>query len=148
MSKKLNKLQLMSDPAVAAIQNIRTYDYYFMRLSNIAVSIFEWKNLPETVDPRYLELALMSDGRAVFFKDEVMGYLALRCMIGGRWNVYDIPTERTAYAVNGYQNRLNPEDSVIIYNNMIYFYFILKIKWKDSSNECYKYMHSPYDFDS
>ena len=48
-----------------------------------------------------------------------MGYLALRCMIGGRWNVYDIPTERTAYAVNGYQNRLNPEDSVIIYNNMI-----------------------------
>ena len=79
MSKKLNKLQLMSDPAVAAIQNIRTYDYYFMRLSNIAVSIFEWKNLPDTVDARFLEMSIFRNGMCLFFKDEVMGYLALPC---------------------------------------------------------------------
>ena len=37
--------------------------------------MFEWKNLPETVDPRYLELCLFGLGNAVFFKDDVLGYL-------------------------------------------------------------------------
>ncbi|MBR2871004.1 MAG: hypothetical protein IKB98_06500 [Clostridia bacterium] len=112
----------------SAYRNKRAYQVYLNKITELCISMFEWKNLPETVDPRYLELALMSDGRAVFFKDEVMGYLALRCMIGGRWNVYDIPTERTAYAVNGYQNRLNPEDSVIIYNNMLRTPSIMEIE--------------------
>ena len=34
--------------------------------------------MPDTIDERFLELALFSMGMAVFFKDEVMGYLALR----------------------------------------------------------------------
>lgn len=117
MSKKLNKLQLMSDPAVAAIQNIRTYDYYFMRLSNIAVSIFEWKNLPDTVDQRFLEMSIFRNGMCLFFKDEVMGYLALPCAIGGHLNVYNIPTMRIARAANGYHAYRGEEDSVIIYHN-------------------------------
>ena len=29
----------------------------------------------DTIDARFLELALFNDGMAVFFKDEVMGYL-------------------------------------------------------------------------
>ena len=52
-----------------------TYRQYYNRLVELAVSMFDWKNLPETVDPRFLELALFTDGKAVFFKDEVLGYL-------------------------------------------------------------------------
>lgn len=95
----------------------RTWDYYWERLSNIALSIFEWKNLPDTVDPRFLELAIYRNGMAVFFKDPVMGYLALPCMIGGQFNVYNIPTQRTAYAANGYQMQLDETNSVIIFHN-------------------------------
>ena len=52
---------------------MRTWDYYWERLSNIALSVFEWKNLPDTVDPRFLELSIYRNGMCVFFKDPVMG---------------------------------------------------------------------------
>lgn len=78
--------------------NNQSYIFYFNRLKELAISMFEWKNLPETVDPRFLELALFNEGMSVFFKDDVIGFLSLRTMIGGKLNLYQIPTMRTAYA--------------------------------------------------
>ena len=85
----------------SAYMNNRTYMQYYNRLTELALSMFEWKNLPKTVDQRFLEMCLFSDGMCVFFEDEVLGYLGLRCMIGGKLNVYQIPTDRRAYATNG-----------------------------------------------
>ncbi len=82
--------------------------------------MFEWKNLPETVDERFLELTLFYDGMCVFFYDEVMEYLCLQCTIGGNLNVYRIPVDRRAFAANGYFRELNDENSVIIFNNLIH----------------------------
>lgn len=103
----------------SAYKNSETYLYYFNRLKELAISMFEWKNLPSTIDERFLELTLFEDGQCLFFKDEVMGYLSLQCTIGGKFNVYRIPTNRRAYATNGYQNNLTEDNSVIIYNNML-----------------------------
>ena len=104
----------------SAHYNKQGYMQYFDRLTELSISMFEWKNLPDTIDERFLELTLFGDGMVVFFKDEVLGYLALRTMIGGRLDVYQIPTERTAYASNGYNKMLDNENSVIIFNNMIH----------------------------
>lgn len=104
----------------SGLMNTRSFIYYFDRLQELAISMFEWKNLPDSVDPRYLELALFNDGKAVFFEDEVLGYLALQTMIGGKLNVYRIPTYRKAYAPNGYNRKLNEKNSVIIFNNYIH----------------------------
>lgn len=101
---------------------------YYEKLTELSISMFEWKNLPETIDSRFLELSLFGDGMCVFFKDEVMGYLALRCMIGGRLNVYQIPTERRAYASNGYNRSLDETDSVIIFNNMLHTNSVLDVQ--------------------
>ena len=103
----------------SAYKNNKLYLYYFNRLKELAISMFEWKNLPSSVDPRFLELTLFNDGQCLFFKDEVMGYLTLQCTIGGKFNVYRVPTNRRAYATNGYQNNLDETNSVIIYNNML-----------------------------
>lgn len=103
----------------SAKRNNYTYVQYFNRLVELAVSMFEWKNLPDSVDPRYLELALFRDGKAVFFKDEELGYLGLRCMAAGLWDVYQVPKTRRAYSANGYQKSLTDEDSVIIFNNQL-----------------------------
>ena len=81
--------------------------------------MFEWRNLPDTVDPRFLELTLFANGMAVFFKDED-DYLALQCVISGPLDVYRIPTRRRAYAVNGFNRELDNKNSVIIYNNMLH----------------------------
>lgn len=99
--------------------NNATYAQYFNRLTELSISMFEWKNIPKTIDARFLELALFGDGQAVFFKDEVLGFLTLRCMIGGVLDVYQIPSTRRAYAANGYQMDLNPDNSAIIYNNLL-----------------------------
>lgn len=104
----------------SARYNKQGYMQYFDRLTELSISMFEWKNLPDTIDERFMELTLFGDGMVVFFKDEVLGYLALRTMIGGRLDVYQIPTERTAYASNGYNKMLDNENSVIIFNNMIH----------------------------
>lgn len=103
----------------SAYMNNRTFQQYYNRLTELALSLFEWKNLPSSVDARFLEMCLYKDGKAIFFKDEVLGYLGLQCTINGELNVYRIPINRRAYAVNGYQKQLNENDSVIIYNNYI-----------------------------
>ena len=103
--------------------NNANYNSYFDRLKELATTMFEWKNLPDTVDSRFLEMTLFNDGQAVFFKDEDMGengsYLALQVIINGKLNVYRIPLKRRAFAVNGYQKNLDIDNSVIIYNNYL-----------------------------
>lgn len=101
----------------SARYNNGTFLQYYNRLAEIGFSRFQWNNLPETVDERFLEMVLFGDGKAVFFKDDVLGFLALRVALNGRFNVYQIPINRTAYASNGYQIQLTEENSVIIFNN-------------------------------
>lgn len=112
----------------SAILNNATYDQYVRRLTELSTSMFEWKNLPDTCDERFLEMALLNNGAAVFFKDEVLGYLALEVTLNGKWNVYRVPIERRAYATNGYNKELTIDNSVIIYNNYIRTNSILDIK--------------------
>ena len=100
--------------------NREAWFFYAMRLTELSISMFEWENLPDTVDERFLELSLFTDGSAVFFKDEELGYLALKCMSNGYFNLYGIPRKRRAWAINSYQKRLDENDSVIIYNNMVH----------------------------
>lgn len=109
--------------------NDYTYIQYMHRLMELSISMFEWKNLPEGIDERFLEMVLFTDGQAVFFKDDELGnYLALQCHINGKLNVYRIPIRRCAFAVNGYQKQLTDKDSVIIFNNMLHTNSFLDVK--------------------
>lgn len=99
--------------------NNSIFNDWFFRLIELEINMYEWKDIPETIDERFLEMALLYDGMAVFFEDEVMGYLALQVMIGGDLNVYRVPNIRNAYAVNGYNRTLGPDNSVIIFNNRL-----------------------------
>ena len=113
----------------SAILNNSTYVHYYNRLVELAISMFEWQNLPETIDVRYLELTLFRFGQAVFFKDDVMGYLALSNTETGYFNVYGIPKRRRAMSqYNGYHMRLNDKNSVIIYNNLLRTNSILSVE--------------------
>lgn len=103
----------------SAYMNNRTFQQYYSRLAELAVSMFDWKNLPDTVDPRYLEMALFSYGQAVFFKDDIVGFLCLPMMSTGRYNIYNVPIERQAFAGNGYHADLTIDNSVAVYNNFM-----------------------------
>lgn len=103
----------------AAWRNNQSFLYYYNRLKDLAISRFRWNNLPDTMDARFLELALYEQGFAVGFEDEVMGILGLQVIIGGQLDVYNNPVMRTAYANNGYQKQLSPKDSVLCWNNRV-----------------------------
>ena len=105
----------------ALFDTVRYNTFYRDRLTDIALSCVKWNNLPEEIDKRFLEWCLFYDGMAIFFKDEVIDkFVCIQVMPSGNFNMYRVPTDRTAYAVNGYQNsELNESNSVIIYNNLI-----------------------------
>lgn len=104
----------------SAATNTLTYMQYLRRLMELSMSMFAWKNLPNTVDPRYIELRLFETGSVVFFKDDVLGELCLDCIQQGNFDVYGNPITRRAYSCyNNYQKVLNDKDSVIIWNNYL-----------------------------
>lgn len=124
---KRKKYNTLFDDSLA--MNNRTYLQYLNRLTELAISMFEWKNLPPTVDPRYLELKLFENGCVVYFNDDVIGDLCLDCIVSGRLDVYGYPILRRAYSgYNNYQKLLKPDNSVIIYNNFLRTNSVLDVK--------------------
>lgn len=105
----------------SASLNNASFAYYYYRLTDIAIAQFEWKKLPKSVNERFLELTLFRDGHAVYFNDEVLGNLALKCSLNGRLDVYNIQKGRRAIANNGYQRQLNEKNSVLIFDNQMHF---------------------------
>lgn len=113
------------------VMNQSTYWMYLWRLMDLAISVFEWKGLPDGVDPRMLELWLLRNGFCVFFYDEDLksstlaennapeGYAVLQAMINGPWDMYNYPTYRRAYAVNGLNVDLDETNSVLIFNDYL-----------------------------
>ena len=94
--------------------------YYLNRLTELAMAMFEWKNLPDTIDWRFLEYTLYYDGKALwFYEDGLKDYVVTKCAMSGKMNFYRIPNKRRAYADNGYQKNLTEKDSVVIFNNML-----------------------------
>lgn len=106
----------------AGIINYRDfYMYYVQRLKAIAVSCFQWKDLPLSVSQRYLEISTLRRSFCLFFKDDVLEkFFAMRCILEPPFDNYDIPMNRMAYANNRYRNRLNYTNSVIIYDNYLH----------------------------
>jgi hypothetical protein len=118
----MRRLQNRSKTAFWESGNINdaTYMHYFRKLTELSTTIYEWYNVPDGIDVRYLELALFTDGMAVLFYDEDMEeFLGLRAMVNGTWNVYNVPNKRRAYASNGYNRNLNIKNSVMVYNNYL-----------------------------
>lgn len=103
----------------SAYLNNATYLDYYNRLKELALNVFEWKNLPDSVDERFLELTLFEYGYACYFNDDEIGDIALTCTIGGKLDIYRVPINRRAYATNGYNRQLTKSDSVLIYNNYL-----------------------------
>jgi hypothetical protein len=107
MSRKKSRAEHLNDS---------TYLMYYQRLTDYALSLFEWEGLPDSINKRFLELTILYQGRAVFFNDPNLGYLAMPVNYGGRINYYHEPTHYLAYSID-YQKDLDLSTGVIIWNN-------------------------------
>lgn len=71
--------------------NMSTFYDYLDRFRRIALARFEWVNLPESMDSRWLELCLYNYGKAGVLKDEDLGIINTKCT-GTMINMYGLPT--------------------------------------------------------
>lgn len=95
----------------------RWYSHYFDYLYGLTISSIIWEGLPTTVLPSLWEQCICDKGYALFFEDEILGFLGLPCTIGGELDVNRIPIFRQAYSPNGYHKDCTSADSVIVFNN-------------------------------
>lgn len=86
--------------------NDATYWDYLDRLKKVAMSMFEWVNLPESMNARYIERCLYYYGVAALLYDDTMGYINTNCSSAGEVNIYGIPTKLNCYSY-GYQEMRN-----------------------------------------
>lgn len=105
--------------SASMLKNNESRNLYYSRLVELSTSMFEWINLPDSVDARYMEMTLFNRGSALYFRDEVMGDIVLPVNFIGRFDIYNVPIVRQPYANNGYTNTKTNEDSVIIFNNYL-----------------------------
>jgi len=109
-----NKLQVKYSTAMQ--QNDNTYFDYYKRLRLLALSIFKWSGLPESVSERYLEQTLYEMGQALFFKDPTLGFLATKCTVSGKLNIYGDAIRYNAYGYT-YSQMYDADKSVLVRNN-------------------------------
>ena len=111
--------------------NDDTYVDFLERLKKVAISMFEWVNLPESMDARYLELCLYYLGQAALLKNDKGIFINTKACSAGKLNIYELPTEINCYSVefntnkklyDGFTinefNRIEPSDyCVYVLNN-------------------------------
>lgn len=103
-------------------ENKDKFEHYFIRyfyyLYNIAITRFKWINLPDEIDPVFLENMLFYYGKGAFFKDDIANlYAVMKVNESGEFDIYDHGEQRYAYAIN-YQIELTKDNSVLLYDSM------------------------------
>lgn len=126
MKKKNNPNYKFTD---SALVNDATYYDYLNRFKKIALSMFEWVNLPSSMNARWLERCLYYNGQASLLKHEKYGFINTNCASAGKINIYGLPTELNCYSFEFQENRklysgLNPinkkkdtEEAILVLNN-------------------------------
>lgn len=115
----------------AQFMNDASFIYWYNRLVEIAMAGFEWKNLPAELDPRFLEMILCFDGKALFYwDDDLEEYVTLQFFGASPIDIYREPIKRTAYSpsIQYRYKSLSEDDSVIIWNNALHTPEILALR--------------------
>lgn len=86
------------ETAEAIWLNSATFADYNNRFYKIATSIFEWVNLPSSMDARYLEHCLYYLGTASLLKTETEGFINTKASDAGTLNIYGLPTVVRCYS--------------------------------------------------
>lgn len=94
------------------------YNYWFWKLLNICLDVFEYNNLPSTLPAREIESNLMLTGHCFIFPKLGELVTAVTSIYG--FDKYYNPTKATyAQAVLGSNSNMNIEDYAIIYNSSL-----------------------------
>lgn len=103
--RKVKAKSLDSKFQDAILLDSQTYFDYLERMKKIALSMFEWVNLPPTMNERYLEMCLYYKGQAALLYDEDYGFINTQAADSGYINIYGLPTKLNCYSYSYNQMR-------------------------------------------
>ena len=92
------------------------------RLKQVAISQFEWLNLPKSMNAQFLERCLYEFGKASLLKTEDYGFINSKCVGNSDLNIYMLPA-----SLNCFSTDMLNEDRTL-YNG-----------FKDETDDDYKY---------
>lgn len=90
---------------------------YYKRLRLLALSMFEWEGLPDTMSARFLEYCLYWFGRAAVVKDDTLGVINLKCTGSDTINIYGDCVSYHCFST-GYDKDFALDDMVLVRNNL------------------------------
>ena len=102
MGRKRNQNYQFTDTLII---NDATYLDYLNRFKRVALSIFEWVNLPPTMNAEWLELCLYYNGQCALLKDKNYGFINTNCCSNGNINIYGLPTSLNCYSFDYQSSR-------------------------------------------
>lgn len=82
----------------SAYFNSQTYYDYLNRFKQVALSQFEWINLPDSMNADYLEKCLYYFGQASLLKTPEYGFINTKCVSNGNLNIYGLPTNFNCFS--------------------------------------------------
>lgn len=95
----LNVGKKLKNPRELTRKNGRAwYNHYYQYLVSLTYQLFEWENLPDSIDPRFLEISLHRYGFCGFYKDENLGYIVTNGAYSGELDIYWNPIKFNAIA--------------------------------------------------
>lgn len=131
MKNTVRRLPKMKDASLEAqVLNIKTYNDFLGRLSRIAMSMFEWENLPDSVDGQFIEWCLFNYGMcALLYYEDYGGFIATQCATMGNLNIYWKPISLECYGIDNlnlirdvYNGLADPKDKnqeCVLVENML-----------------------------
>lgn len=128
MSRKRKRFQ--SPLEIQVERGNSWYHHYYYYLTSLAYQLFEWNGLPDSVDPRFLEMSLHTYGYVGFYNDPEIGYIACQGAVSGRQDYYynplkfhaNMPMYQKTFDLYHYRDMKPPENKlkkygVVIWNN-------------------------------
>lgn len=105
----------------SASYNSSLFVMFRQQIMTLALSRFEWVNLPPTCNERYLEFTLLTQGAATisFPKAQPGTFYSTQVAQQGQPNVYDNPSSWVSIGNNGWRFEAGPNSGVFVWDSML-----------------------------
>ena len=84
----------------SSVLNTETYLNYLERLKQVAISQFEWLNLPSSMNAQFLERCLYEFGKASLLKTKDYGFINAKAVGSSDLNIYMLPSSINCFSTD------------------------------------------------
>ena len=84
----------------SSVLNTETYINYLNRLRQVAISQFEWINLPKSMNAEFLERCLYEFGKASLLKTKSYGFINAKAVGSSELNIYMLPSSINCFSTD------------------------------------------------